>query len=148
MKLEKILEALDRVDELGQGLQYGCAVNQLFMAAGKTCGGIEFELKKHIASASRYPLLFDKLLNREYGLSNEEISDMWQLNDFNGIDCPSETKCDRHKRVRAHYENLLIEELVACSTNASQSSYHQEEDLNRSEDVSTQQSPMLAKQSV
>jgi len=113
MKLEKILEALSRVDELGEGIFDGCIVGQLFYACGKT----ENELKSAywakgtggVGYAGRYANMFGGLLGKEYGVSRDDLRLMYGIND-GGRD-PKE----RHSRVVAHYEGLLIEELIAES---------------------------------
>jgi len=115
MKLEKILEALSRTDKLGTTVINGCAVGQLFLARGKTKCEIKNECWLSFGwpeaesgmPGDRYSGFFGGLLAEEYDMTTDEIVEMHNLNDV--------YKTFRHKRVLAHYEGLLIEELIAES---------------------------------
>jgi len=106
MNIQKICEALNETDELGNNIFTNCAVAQLFHTSGKTIEGIRVEREQFI----HYADFFDKLLKREYGMSNDDSNTMFMLNDEN-IKW-KESKSARHQRVLEHYENLLIESLV------------------------------------
>ena len=121
MNLEKICEALSEVDELGASLKQGCAVGRLFYHMGKT----KEQISNNIMCCDPYINMFDKLLVREYDMTENDEITMYNYNDKG---C-GETNKDRHTRVLAHYEGLLIECLI------SQSSSPVEEDLNHCEDV-------------
>jgi len=121
MKLDKICEALSEVDELRISLISNCLVGQLLRHVGKSTE----EILEQTKVDQTYEDYFDGILPKKYGIFDEQIHEMIKLNDINH----SESKKDRHKRVLAHYEGLLIECLI------SQSSSHHEEDSNRSEDV-------------
>jgi len=123
MKLDKICEALSQTDELGLGLPDGCAVAQLFIAAGKSEEEIRHEM---VSDLEGYKSFFGELLVKEYDMTHDDVGKMYRLNDK--VVC--ETQQERHKRVLDHYENELIECLI------SESSSQAAEELKASEDVS------------
>jgi len=123
MNLEKICEALDAVDELGIGsINDECMLGQLFYAKGKTNNDINGERRP----GWRCTNYFGGLLRREYEISWEDVVKIVTFNDHYSAD---ETRKERHTRVLAHYEGLLIECLI------SQSSSPVEEESNHSEGV-------------
>lgn len=122
MNLEKICEALSEVDELGYMVVNGCAIAQLFYAAGKAPEEVKHELGT--LGKGNYVSMFDGLLTKEYGMTEADENSMYCFNDL-GCESPKA----RHTRVLAHYEGMLIECLIL------QSSCQIEEDCKVSEDM-------------
>ena len=108
MNLEKICEALSEVDELGRSIKDGCLVGQLLLFYKSP-----EEIDKEIFSGSgrQYDELFDGLLAQEYSLNENQIKFMVNFNDST-----YGTPKERHTRVLAHYEGLLIECLISQSS--------------------------------
>jgi len=83
MNIPKIIEALEQTDQLCTGLfnikdpTLGCAITQLFYAAGKSREDIETEQRTILS----YTAFFDGLLKREYGLDEDTIYNIWRAND-------------------------------------------------------------------
>jgi len=107
MNLEKICEALNETDELGRSIRDGCLVGQLLLFYRSP---EEIEKDVYSGVGTRYNELLDGLLAKEYDLiDDKQIQDMIEFNDCGGSESPK----DRHTRVLAHYEGLLIEALIA-----------------------------------
>jgi len=106
MNIEKICEALSATDKLGDSIRSGCAIGQLFYFAGKT----ENDIVNGISPfGGPYIDMFNGLLVKEYGMTEDDELSMFRLNDhFMAV--------DRHARVLAHYEGLLIECLISQSS--------------------------------
>ena len=100
MNIEKICTALSEVDELGLSMKDGCLVGQLI----NHC-----EPGKHLEWVSDDYIKQFKMLPNEYGLNEDQVINMTRLNDASH----GETRFDRHTRLLAHYENLLIERLIS-----------------------------------
>lgn len=137
MRLDKICEALSQTDQLACGVlvsptrKAGCALGQLFLAAGKT----EEEISRE-QNLYAFDDMFDGLLVKEYGLDPNSIYEVWTLNDSRSFGM--ESNSDRHKRVLKHFENELLE----CLIKESSSSSPVEEDSNLCEDASIAPLPM------
>jgi len=128
MNIEKIIAAIEQVDELSFNClinpktKRGCAIGQLFMAAGKSAQEVHAEWNEQPG----YYCMFNGLLEKEYGIVGmDNCNSIWKVNDREAYDSPKA----RHIRVLTFLKGLLPE----CPI--SQSSSQVEVELNHSEGV-------------